>query len=215
MWDPESVVNLIHKTHLFWRFILLCILSGFLAERVASYSPLDFLMPPDWFAHGIGQTAQVIEPINVIISAQSNVNPFDILTKLSWADCQVTMLQANVQPGQQNPVPQMIALRNGGCIELFFGGNHMRAWAQTQTNRGTAYFIAASMEHDCLSDVGSKVPRPLHCIDSNGFNAGRDGLTASFVANHNAAVSHSYVLKQELAQLYPKGAGVDFGGGDA
>jgi len=40
-------------------------------------------------------------------------------------------------------------------------------------------------------------------------------VMGSLLANHNAAVSHSYVLKQESAQLYPKGAGVDFGGGDA
>jgi hypothetical protein len=204
------------------RLVTLCILLSS-AIGVSAYSDSDFLTPPDWFAHGQGNSGGVgtgsIEPINVIISAQSVHDPFDILVALlHWSSCfnLISVLQANVQPGQQNLTDQSVGLRDGGCVQMLVPGNHLRAWPQTLPNgAGTAYFIAASKEHLCRSDGGqSIIPWPLpnwHCIDGDGFNQGRDSLTYVFYSG--AIVPFVYTLKQESAQLYPKGTGTDAGSG--
>jgi len=199
------------------RFAALCILL-LIAVGANAYTTADFLTPPDWFAHGLGNTGGVgrggsIEPINLIISAQSNVDPFAILMKYAgFQSCLVSTLQANVQPGQKNRVNQKIGLREGGCIELVVPGNHLRAWAQTLPNRRTAYFIAASEEHLCRSDASTLPGGIWHCIDPNGFNKGRDDLTKAFTAAAKTQNS-GFNITTQRAQLYRSGVGTDAGPG--
>jgi hypothetical protein len=209
------------------RFITSCAIMIIVGSAIGvhAYSTSDFLTPPDWFAHGLGNSGGVgnngsIEPINVIISAQSNVDPFGILTgSLSWDSCfnSLSTLQANVQPGQQDPINQVVGLRDGGCLQFFVGGNHLRAWPQTLTDGSTAYFIAASEEHGCRSDGGNAIPWPLwnwHCIDDDGFNQGRDDLVAEFIAGASASLP-VYTIQIESAQLYSSGTGTDAGSGSS
>lgn len=207
------------------QFTALCIM---IAVRVAAQAPTDadFLMPPDWLAHGLGNSGGVgqggsVEPINVVVSAQSDVDPFDVLTTIaSFSSCfnSVSTLQANVQPGQTSPVDQDVGLRDGGCLQIFVGGNHLRGWTQLLPNGTTAFFIAASEEHICRSDGGQTgIPGNLpnwHCIDSDGFNQGRNTLTNDFVAAASTKNSGFAVMTKRV-QLYQSGVGTDAGEGSA
>jgi len=208
------------------RFAALCILV-LIAVSANAYSTADFLTPPEWLAHGLGNSGGVgkggsIEPINLVVSAQSNVNPLVVLQKLaSFGSCfgSVSTLQANVQPGQKSRVGQFIGLRDGGCAQIFVPGNHLRAWHQTLPNGRIAMFFAASEEHPCRSDGGRKgIPGKIpnwHCIDPNGFNNGRDSLTRVFNAAAKKKRSGFTVFHTERAQLYSSGVGTDAGAGSS
>jgi hypothetical protein len=222
MWSQKAAARLLCKTCFLMQFIAPCILF---AVGAGAYSDADFLTPPDWLAHGLGNSGGVgqggsIEPIGVIISAQSTVDPFAALTtSTSWDTCFnfISTLQANVQPGQQNPVGQAVGLRHGGCVQFAFGGNHLRAWPQTLPDGSTAYLIAASRESACRSDGGrSRVPPPFpnwHCIDHEGFNRGRDELADDFVASAARKRGRRYTVHTESARLYDGGVGTDAGWG--
>jgi hypothetical protein len=191
------------------------------ATGSSAYSTADFLTPADWFAHGSSGVAKSgsTEPINVVISARSQVDPFQALASLtSWNYCfnSISTLTANVQPGQTTGVSQTVGLRNGGCLEFFVGGNYLGAWPQNLPDGNTAYFIATSIKTACRSDGGiAGFPPPVpnwHCIDSDGFNQGREELMNDFIL---VATKRAYNIEVERAQLYPSGVGTDAGVGSA
>ncbi|KIK00472.1 hypothetical protein K443DRAFT_100327 [Laccaria amethystina LaAM-08-1] len=201
----------------------IAIFALFAAMGTNAYSTADFLTPPDWFAHGLGNSGGVgkggsMEPINVIISAQSQIDPFTALTSFSsFSTCfnWISTLQAAVNPGQTTRVDQTVGLRDGGCAQFFVGGNHFRAWPQTLPDGNTAYFIAASTETPCISDGGNPAPPFVpnwHCIDADGFNEGRDQLTDDFVG---VSIQFPFVLGVQKVKLYPSGVGTDAGKGSA
>lgn len=201
----------------------IAIFTLFASMGTDAYSTADFLTPPDWFAHGLGNSGGVgkggsIEPINVIISAQSQIDPIKALTSFSsFTTCfdWISTLQANVNPGQTTRVNQSVGLRDGGCIQWALGGNHLRAWPQTLPDGNTAYFIAASTESPCISDGGNSAPPFVpnwHCIDADGFNEGRDQLTDDFTS---VSLKYPFVLGIQKVQLYPSGVGTDAGKGSA
>ena len=139
----------------------------------------DFLPPPDWLIHGNQPGATeygVVEPLNAVFSARSEVDPLAYLRAVGWSSCRTSLLQARVQPGGPY-LDQLVEWRHLGCLEAALGGAHLRAWRQAVPG-GRAVFLAVSREHVCRS---AKSPAPLqlwHCIDADGYDAAR----ADFVA---------------------------------
>jgi hypothetical protein len=131
----------------------------------------------------------------------------------------MSAMQANVQPRQQNPVNQLVALHNGSCVQFFVGGNHLRAWLQTLPNGNTCYFMAVSEEEPCHSDGDDPIFPPLlwnwHCINPNGFNNEHDKLTAVFASGGSLGIIPIYNFKKESDQLYSHGTDTNSGSGSS
>ena len=133
------------------------------------------------------ETIGLGEPINVILSGQSDASVLTVEGFLRW----VTSINFGVSClGQANGTAQLANLGDGRgnvtqgtdngdngvlrwnyydpyigtCRETFEGGNHFRWWKQAETD---AYFFAASEELDLAQ---------FHMIALNGYNLGRDWL---------------------------------------
>ncbi len=184
------------------------------ATPVAAFTSDDFLFPPSWIATGSSHNVTVKEPINAIISARSalGIDPIIYLQDEGWNTCLDSTLQANVKPGGQL-TNQGGELRDGACSEFALGGNHLRYWPQKDSHGNTAYFLAISEEHDCLTTTP---PFGWHCIDGNGFNKGRDDFV-NFVKSkvHAGGIVNLGYLGVEEAQLTSAGTSTDVGGGSA
>jgi hypothetical protein len=148
---------------------------------------LGFTLPPHWAASLTGVGAGT-DPLNLIVAGDSDYGVEQLLIEFadSWSQVQAGVLisdkpthclsamRANVNGSHEF---QTFAARPHGCELLKEqkqpGGpehNHLRAWLQTKTR---AWFIAASEEHSCNG------AEP--CIDSDGFNKGRDDLVSTIV----------------------------------
>ncbi len=191
-----------------WLFTL--VTAMVLATNVAASNGSDFQKPPDWLAHGNDRSTLgygSYEPINMIITGDSNlnINIIDYLSFIGWTGCGTSHLQAKVQPGGSY-VNERAELRDGTCFEFFLGGNHLRVWPQNLPGGHVAYFMAVSKEHDC-SVNGS----PWHCIDTNGFNQGRDDLVQTLRNEARRGMFRLNSLKVEQPGLYAAGHGYDRG----
>ena len=182
--------------------------------RVAA-AETDFLPPPDWLIHGnqAGATEYgVIEPLNAVFSARSEVDPLAYLEAVGWSSCRTSLLQAQVQPGGPY-LDQLVEWRHLGCLEAALGGTHLRAWRQAVAG-GSAVFVAVSQEHVCQS---AKSPAPLHlwhCINADGYDQAR----ADFVAQLQRLSSLHYRIKGitvEERALYSPGQSTDVGPGES
>lgn len=195
--------------------LLALVTAVVLATNVAAYNNSDFLAPPDWMAHGNDSSNPgygSVEPINVVISGNSG---FDLVSYLqnrgvNWNTCGVSNLQANVQPGGHY-VNQLVELRQDGCYEAMWGGNHLRAWRQNLPGGHWDYFMAVSEEHDCW------VGQAWHCIDPVGWNGGKGGFDQGrndfvnfLVSEKNFGGPFNY-LYMEQPGVYRSGHGKDKG----
>ncbi|PWN31459.1 uncharacterized protein FA14DRAFT_111935, partial [Meira miltonrushii] len=137
----------------------------------------------------IDPTSQLGEPLNVIISSNSDQ---DVLTSAGLSEyfeslyfspgsCAGISLggaqQANLGDGT-GYINQTNVLRfnyyggdSGTCLESVKGGNHLRYWIQNGSSADTkAVFIAASVEMPAQEG---------HNIVSNGYDLGRNQLTGN------------------------------------
>ncbi|KAK7028833.1 hypothetical protein VNI00_014846 [Paramarasmius palmivorus] len=154
---------------------------GWVDPRIRGGRMLDFV------------TKKVGEPLNVIISGQSD--PY-ILTKDGFLDYAKSLgfsheclglhygqlHTANLGDGDGRKDEQLLLreyfFKNGAgwgtCWESLAGGNHFRAWKQngTQANSG-AWFLAASKEHPSSKN---------HLIIDDGYNIGRDTIVTAATA---------------------------------
>ncbi len=152
--------------------------------------------PPDWLAHSVaGATVASVDPLNVVLSAQSDTTIaagwLPLLGHLGWSSVRIGSSALGLLEGKcidpENAsvqtkgtyVEQPVSLRADGCANIAEPGtpggpkhNHARGWLQAKTG---AWFLAVSEEHVC---VVSSFPFYDHCIDSNGFNQGREDLKA-------------------------------------
>ncbi len=142
-----------------------------------------------WLAKNTVQ-GNAYEPLNVVIGAQSDpsvkqdlVNYLEIVGYSNCGGGQVDV--ANVGSGYQH---QAFEIRNGGCLEVPFGGNHLRGWKQNQTG---AWFLAVSEEENITTG---------HRIAPNGFNDGRDYL-ASQVSNKDFHYIGRYYFRTRVERI--------------
>jgi hypothetical protein len=196
--------------------LLAAVVAGFargLPSAVAAET--DFLPPPDWLIHGNQPGATeygVVEPLNAVFSARSEVDPLAYLRAVGWGACRTSLLQARVQPGGPY-LDQPVEWRHLGCLEAALGGTHLRAWRQAVPG-GSAVFLAVSREHVCRS---AKSPAPLHlwhCIDADGYDRAR----AEFMAQLQRLSSLHYRLREitvEERALYSPGRSTDVGAGES
>ncbi|WFD36702.1 hypothetical protein MCUN1_003589 [Malassezia cuniculi] len=133
-----------------------------------------------------GSKTRIGEPINVIISNQSdpwvltdygftnysrslNFQSGDVLT-VTYASNQ----RANLGDGYGSRIQAGIQRYNDSIQEALNGGNHFRYWFQRGKNANTgAVFIAASVE---------KSKDENHMIVDNGYDLGRDQLVGNATA---------------------------------
>ncbi len=152
-------------------FSLLALVSLAFPPSALAYSNADFRNPRDLGGGWLGRnTAQhnSYEPLNVVISARSDsrvkADPYGFFYTAGFSDCfGGQIVRADVDGANKD---QAFEYRDGGCVEAFTGGNHLRGWKQGQTG---AWFLAVSEEHG---------PPTNHVIDANGFNKGRDDFAA-------------------------------------
>jgi hypothetical protein len=158
----------------------------------------DYCIPADWDASTAPSApAPGMEPLNVIISAQSTVSLAQILSGLEnfsinpfkdWdvvppglppAGC-ISVETADVTGN--GPVPQAQAWRLGGCtlgnaLSGLGDENHVRLWNQPVAgSTAGAWFVTASFERLCVLSF-----LPYHCITSNGYNNGAAGFVDDIV----------------------------------
>jgi len=153
-------------------FGLLALGSLVFPTTALAYSNADFRNPKafsggSWLGRNSAQHDSY-EPLNVIISARSDSrvkdDPTGFLYAAGFSDCfGGQTVRANVDGSFKG---QAFEYRDGGCVEAFTGGNHLRGWKQGPTG---AWFFAVSEEHG---------PPTNHVIDANGFNKGRDDFAA-------------------------------------
>lgn len=154
-----------------------------------------FDAPHDWnVSTAAGSPSPGVEPLNVIITGDSNVPLNTILARMEhvvhrggvvkeWlrvgtgtglldapiSGACISAETATVSPDGRGTIPQIESLRVDGCAGIAeWGENHARMWIQTSSG---AAFFAVSREEPCLLGV-----RPWHCIESDGYNRGRDEL---------------------------------------
>jgi len=183
-----------------------------------AYTNADFTAPTrypggGWLATNAKQGT--IEPINVVISARSDVvkaNPSQnqpttngaIETWLGGLDfehgpgtCDTGESEyANVDGHEKT---MAFEVRKGGCSEVAFGGYHLRGWRQDTTG---AYFLAVSQE-DNLDLVGR-----THHIKPNGYNAGLEKFKSmmqqiSYVKIEERSLYHPNNGKQRVGGKLP------------
>jgi hypothetical protein len=150
--------------------------------------------PPDWLIHSTsGATVASSDPLNVILSSQSDTTIaaawLPLLKPLGWSSVGIGTSALGLLEGKcidpENAsvetkgtyVEQSVSLRADGCANIADPGNpggakhnHARGWLQAETG---AWFMAVSEEHVCAVD---SFPFYDHCIDSNGFDQGREDL---------------------------------------
>lgn len=142
----------------------------------------DYCVPADWNTQYVNTLTPGVEPLNVIISARSNVPLNKILAALSgWEAVAIgTSLPACISPENANVtgryVVQQESWRLEGCKEgnvlsVFGKENHARLWNQpVPGSQFGAWFISASYETACF------IKRTLwHCIDGGPHSFGKNG----------------------------------------
>jgi hypothetical protein len=140
----------------------------------------DYCAPASWdtarASTPLPQIAPFVEPLNVVISARSNISLAGIAKALSGWDTVSTATSVNLagihlkcissekaDVTGQGFIPQQVAWRLGGCVhgnELSLTGNedHVRIWNQPVAgSTDGAWFIAASYETMCLVKNGKLV----------------------------------------------------------
>jgi hypothetical protein len=169
----------------------------------------DYCIPQDWDAHTVSSSpVPGVEPLNVIISANSTVPLADVLGALRGWDQVATGTpetrprgclseeRANVS-GSGGMVPQAQSWRLAGC---YTGGgalaalgleNHIRIWNQPVPGSaaGSAWFITASFEYVCRSPVPDRFW--WHCINHDGYN---DGAAALVRGIELVGYSHNWTV---------------------
>jgi len=161
-----------------------------------AYGNADFHAPGSWLGKNTKQHNS-FEPLNVVISARSDrrvVNdPTYYLAVLGFTNCFGGQnVIANVGQGYQN---QAWELRDGGCSEVPFGGNHLRGWKQQATG---AWFLAVSEEGGCA-------PWGCHIINPNGFNQGRDDFASKASVDRYAFGLYKFHATIERSPTCPPG----------
>ena len=168
----------------------------------------DYCALSDWRAHTEkGSKTPGREPLNVIISARSNISLDDIydgLTDWSKRGCEWTVSPETADvTGSGGYIPQQEAWRRGGCLRgaggYSFDGNedHIRFWRQPIPGTNTeAWFGTASYETACFV-IGEPPNQQFlhfdeqnpafivrhwgdkwHCIDGGPGSYGSDGYNA-------------------------------------
>ena len=174
--------------------------------------------PADWNAHTVsGSRESGIEPVNFILTGDSDVGIDELISAMGADHWQKVSIgtgvfdpasgkciseeTATVEPNRTNAnAGQSISLRVDGCNGIWESGeNHARLYPQGATG---AWFVAAAKEHPCLI---AAIPPWWHCIDSDGYNLGRDGF---FGAVMDAASRQGWYIACE-DQPRPAGTGLD------
>jgi hypothetical protein len=177
----------------------------------------------------ISPSSSLGEPLNVIISAQSDsavltaegVAEYFESLYFSPGDCagisEGSAQEANLGDGN-GYVNQTNVLRfnyyggdEGTCLESLFGGNHLRYWVQNGSSADTkAIFVAASVEKNATYN---------HDIVDNGYDLGRDWLTGNATnstgttspsgTRYSASVSQVSLLQSISADQINHGISID------
>lgn len=195
----------------------------------AAHTTPDYCIPQDWDAHTVASSpVQGLEPLNVIISANSTVPLAGVLDALhGWSQVDTGTPEtdptgclseetANVSGAGLVGQAQSWRLEGcyvgGGALALVGRENHIRIWNQTvpSSTAGSASFITASFEHVCPSPVADRFF--WHCINQDGYDDG----AAAFVANIKVAgQAHGWTVtaRRDWRNAGPAGTGVDSGAG--
>lgn len=203
-----------------------------------SKCPPDYCVPDDWDTKAVETITPGVEPLNVIISAKSDV-PLAAIYKAmhdlksgEWASgClgafRVSAEQADV--AHQGYSDQEEAWRKGGCLggnhlSLFGLENHVRIWHQDVPGSTLgAWFISASFETACVQLHGKLKPlrrkdgtyrtgRPWHCIDGGPgsyFTNGYDDGASNFVTQLKQAAKERGWHATVRTDSRPAGIGED------
>ena len=172
---------------------------------VGNSSTPDYCTPSNWDTDAVGGFTPGVEPLNVIISAQSNVSLDAIQEGMAnWGTVTtggppLHCLSAEMANVTGTSVVQQESWRlgaaHGSCplgniLSLSGNENHARIWDQPMpgTAGRTAWFISASYETLCVQKDGIMVPvldnkkyaaaHPLliwHCIDGSQGSFDTDG----------------------------------------
>jgi len=182
--------------------------DGFAVGEFGISSCTSYQTPPQWNTASAQTITPGVEPLNVIISACSNVSLGDIKSAMTGWDTATffgvlpCISSENADVSGDGYVPQEEAWRLDGCYignQLSLGGaeDHVRFWNQpVEGSRYGAWFVTASLETACVQLPGSADLVPLaehleyldhpfrsklwHCIDG-GRNA--DGTPTSFYSD--------------------------------
>jgi RHS repeat-associated protein len=195
-----------------------------------------FKTPQSWLIYATPGSADygAHEPINVVITADSNMSISDIFDAVSfnasigwrpeatgtslshgWV---VTPELGDVNPGggttslNGNFVPQTYSYREGGAVEFVTNGNHARVYPQSQGDGTTAYFIAFSEEYVfgfgqglCAGHKGGYTPaRLFHCIQHDGFNRGRDAFVQEARNHANQSTIYTPLVEFPVPVQFPQ-----------
>lgn len=140
----------------------------------------DYCAPADWNTDKattpLPEIKPFVEPLNVVISARSNVSLYDIWTALSdwdpvdstWVDDEGINIKC-ISPEKADVagrgfVTEAVALRLEGCyggnkLSLSGNENHVRLWNQPVAgSKYGAWFISASYETMCVNYEGKLKP---------------------------------------------------------
>ncbi|KAL9934237.1 hypothetical protein V8E36_006693 [Tilletia maclaganii] len=144
------------------------------------------------------------EPINVIISSQSDRYVLTTAGFIEWANSvqlipNACVIRDNIGGAQQANLgdgngreDQLDVLRysywtDNTCAESINGGNHARYWRQNGSSADTrAWFLAASVEMPIAQN---------HMVLDNGYDLGRDWIVGNATQSNGTLSTSGYVFQ--------------------
>ena len=181
--------------------------AGFAVGEFGISSCTDYNSPTQWTTNTVAGYTPGAEPLNVVISACSDVSLENIREGLgNWGEVGTSCLSAeqadvagagfvNQQESWRLTGLGLNACAVGNILSLNGTENHLRIWNQPIAGTHGAWFISASYETACVSLLGKMYPGYLfslpelglfyklhltwHCIDGSQGSIGEDGYDSA------------------------------------